>query len=109
MNNCGYNPIHTDMIGGSWAYPEASYSERDRIWQAHVDYTKGFLWFMSSDDAVPAEVRRAYSAQSSPRRRSRSTATAVRAAECERTSKGSPAVAAAAAGSDVTKRLSAGS
>ena len=60
MNNCGYNPIHTDMIGGSWEYPEANYSERDRIWQAHVDYTKGFLWFMSTDEAVPAEVRHAY-------------------------------------------------
>ena len=60
MNNCGYNPIHTDMTGGSWAYPQANYSERERIWQAHVDYTQGFLWFMSSDASVPAEVRRAY-------------------------------------------------
>ena len=40
MNNCGYNPIHTDMIGGSWAYPEANYSARDAIWQAHVAYVR---------------------------------------------------------------------
>jgi len=59
-NNCGYNPVHTDMIGGSWGYPEANYTERKQIWQAHVDYTKGFLWFMSSDSSVPLEVRTAH-------------------------------------------------
>lgn len=44
MNNCGYNPIHTDMIGHSWDYPSANYSYRKTIWQDHVDYTNGFLW-----------------------------------------------------------------
>jgi hypothetical protein len=39
MNNCGYNPIHTDHIGASWDYPEANYSRRQEIWQDHVDYT----------------------------------------------------------------------
>ena len=29
MNNCGYNPIHTDYVGGSVKYPNASYAERD--------------------------------------------------------------------------------
>lgn len=59
-NNCGYNPVHTDMIGGSWEYPEADYAQRKVIWQEHVDYTKEFLWFMSSDASVPANVRRQY-------------------------------------------------
>eukprot|EP00041_Stephanoeca_diplocostata_P022652 m.542714 g.542714 ORF g.542714 m.542714 type:complete len:598 (+) comp22120_c0_seq16:123-1916(+) len=59
-NNCGYNPVHTDMIGGSWEYPEANYTHRETMWQAHVSYTKGFLWFMSSDLSVPATVRAAY-------------------------------------------------
>ena len=44
MNNCGYNLVHTDMIGGSWDYPDANYSYRKQIWQQHVDYTNGFLW-----------------------------------------------------------------
>ena len=57
MNNCGYNPISTDMIGGSWAYPTANYSERVAIWDAHAAYTQGYLWFMSSDAAVPADMR----------------------------------------------------
>ena len=55
-NNCGYNPIHTDMIGGSWEYPTANYTRRRQIWQAHVSYTKGFLWFMSSDESVPESI-----------------------------------------------------
>lgn len=59
-NNCGFNPIHTDMIGGSVDYPEANYSHRASIWEAHVNYTKGFLWFMSSDASVPPPVRSAY-------------------------------------------------
>ena len=56
MNNCGYNPVHTDHIGASWSYPEANYSRRRQIWQDHVDYTRGFLWFMSSDSSVPTQV-----------------------------------------------------
>jgi hypothetical protein len=60
MNNCGYNPIHTDMVGGSDAYPNASYTERDRIWQEHVAYVQGYLWFMSTDTSVPSATRTAF-------------------------------------------------
>jgi len=96
-NNCGWNIIHTDMIGGSWEYPEANYSYRKTIckknftahflqrrsrfvWsfltnafdfvvaifvlhyigEAHVSYTKSFLWFMSSDASVPEHIRSEY-------------------------------------------------
>jgi hypothetical protein len=60
MNNCGFNVIHTDMIGNSWEYPEADYDRRAQIWQEHISYTKGFLWFMSSDESVPDHVRDSY-------------------------------------------------
>lgn len=63
MNNCGYNPIHTDHIGANWDYPEANYSRRKEIWQDHIDYTNGFLWFMSSDPSVPPKVRMAYATE----------------------------------------------
>lgn len=59
-NNCGYNLVHTDMIGGSWEYPDANYSYREMIWHRHVSYTKGFLWFMSSDHSVPAATRNSF-------------------------------------------------
>jgi FAD-dependent oxidoreductase family protein len=51
-NNNG--PFSTDYIGANWDYPEADYATRDRIWQAHVDYIQGFLYFLANDPQVPA-------------------------------------------------------
>ena len=48
------------MIGGSWDYPEANYTRREEIWAQHVSYTKGFLWFMSTDPSVPTATRHAF-------------------------------------------------
>ncbi len=56
VNNSG--GFSTDAIGMNWAYPEASYKERARIWQAHEDYTRGFLHFLASSPRVPENVRR---------------------------------------------------
>ena len=55
INNNG--PISTDFIGGSWGWPLGTPAQRAVIWQAHKDYTHGFLWFLRSDSAVPAAVR----------------------------------------------------
>lgn len=55
INNRG--GFSTDMINWSHAYPEASYAERDSIIKAHVDYTKGLLYFFASDPRIPAEFR----------------------------------------------------
>ena len=51
INNNG--PISTDHIGASWAYPEANYEERGRIWQDHVNYVQGFFYFLANDPSVP--------------------------------------------------------
>jgi hypothetical protein len=53
-NNNG--PFSTDYIGGNWDYPEADYATRARIWQAHVDYIQGFLYFLANDPQVPAPL-----------------------------------------------------
>jgi hypothetical protein len=53
-NNNG--PFSTDYIGGNWDYPEANYATRARIWQAHVDYIQGFLYFLANDPQVPAPL-----------------------------------------------------
>jgi hypothetical protein len=58
LNNGG--PISTDFVGGSWAYPNASYTEREAIWEAHKLYTQSFLWFMSTDPALNASIRSAF-------------------------------------------------
>lgn len=55
INNKG--GFSTDMIGMNWDYPEGSYQTRSRIWQEHVDYTKGLLYFLGNDQRVPVHIR----------------------------------------------------
>ncbi|WP_425613382.1 FAD-dependent oxidoreductase [Anatilimnocola sp. NA78] len=46
-----------NLPGVSWAWPEASYSQREKIAQAHEDYHRGLLHFLATDSRVPAKVR----------------------------------------------------
>ncbi|GEM_PF-1505309 len=55
INNRG--PFSTDHIGQNWDYPEGDYATREAIWQEHIEFTQGLLWFLKSDPAVPAAVR----------------------------------------------------
>ena len=54
-NNHG--AFSTDNIGMNYAYPEASYEEREKIIQEHEAYQKGLMWFLANDERVPADVR----------------------------------------------------
>ena len=54
-NNAG--PVSTDFIGGSNQWPEADYATREKIFQAHVTYQQGMMWFLANDPAVPAAVQ----------------------------------------------------
>jgi len=55
INNNG--PFSTDYIGGSWDFPEGSYARRAEIFRAHEEYTKGLLWFLAHDPAVPSRLQ----------------------------------------------------
>ena len=55
VNNNG--AFSTDYLGGSWNYPNATYREREAIWQAHKDYVAGFLYFLANDPQVPESLR----------------------------------------------------
>jgi len=44
-------------FGGQFDWPDASYEQRDRMYEDHMDYTLGLLYFLANDDAVPANVR----------------------------------------------------
>jgi len=55
MNNNG--AVSTDFIGANWLFPNASYADRLVMWQAHLNYTQEFLWFVATDSAVPMQVR----------------------------------------------------
>lgn len=54
-NNHG--PFSTDYIGANHGYPEGSYAEREAIFQAHVRYQKGLMWYLANDPEVPPAIR----------------------------------------------------
>ena len=54
-NNHG--PFSTDNIGMNYDYPEASYERRREIVREHERYQKGWLYFITTDPRVPADVR----------------------------------------------------
>lgn len=56
MNNSG--AVSTDFIGQNFDWPEATYEERETIYQNHVRYQKGLMWFRGNDPRVPQEVRK---------------------------------------------------
>lgn len=53
-NNGGFS---TDVIGANYAYPEASYKERERIAREHEEYTRGFITFLATSPRVPENIR----------------------------------------------------
>jgi hypothetical protein len=54
-NNHG--PFSTDYIGMNYDYPEASYSERQKIIKSHENYQKGLYYFMITDPRVPVNLQ----------------------------------------------------
>jgi hypothetical protein len=54
-NNHG--AISTDFIGQNYAWPEADYRTRERIFRAHVIYQQGWAWFLANDPSVPEAIR----------------------------------------------------
>jgi len=56
-NNYGLAGFSSNYTGKSHDYPDANYDERKRIWNDHIDYQKGLLWFIASDSRVPAHLR----------------------------------------------------
>jgi hypothetical protein len=55
INNQG--AFSTDYIGRNWGYPDGDYATRARIRQDHIDYTKGFFYFLAHDPRVPRSLQ----------------------------------------------------
>ncbi|MGC8829802.1 MAG: FAD-dependent oxidoreductase [Verrucomicrobiia bacterium] len=55
INNNG--AFSTDFIGMNYTYPTNNWIERERMWNEHRDYILGLLWFLATDERVPANVR----------------------------------------------------
>ncbi|HMR20459.1 MAG TPA: FAD-dependent oxidoreductase, partial [Sphingobacterium sp.] len=47
----------TDMIGANHDWAEASFERRKEIFEDHVSYTKGLLYFVQNDPRVPKELQ----------------------------------------------------
>lgn len=54
-NNWG--AINSDHIGANYGWPEGDYEERERIYQDHVSYQLGLLYFLANDPRLPEKVR----------------------------------------------------
>lgn len=46
-----------NLPGASWAWPEASYTQREKIAKEHENYHRGLLHFLATDPRVPEKVR----------------------------------------------------
>ena len=57
-NNHG--PVSSDYIGANWGWADGCYEDRERIFQQHVTYQKGYYWFMANDERVPQRYRDCY-------------------------------------------------
>jgi hypothetical protein len=55
VNSTG--PVSTDMLGASWEYPEANYARRQQIWQEHLTWAQGIIYFLQNDSSVPDSIR----------------------------------------------------
>ncbi|HWL52149.1 MAG TPA: FAD-dependent oxidoreductase [Chthoniobacteraceae bacterium] len=54
-NNSG--AFSTDYIGGNQEWPQADFATREEIYQDHVNYIQGLLWFLTSDRRVPGALQ----------------------------------------------------
>ncbi len=54
-NNGGFS---TDFIGHNHSYPDADYATREKIWNEHLDYIKGFITYLKTSPRVPEDIRR---------------------------------------------------
>jgi hypothetical protein len=54
-NNTGFS---TDMIDGSHLWAQASYDQRQAIFQKHWDYQRGLVWSLANHPRVPEKLRR---------------------------------------------------
>jgi hypothetical protein len=56
VNNNG--PFSTDMIGENYQYIEADYATREKIAEKHIDYVKGFFYFLANDRRIPSALQK---------------------------------------------------
>ncbi|MCA9124475.1 MAG: FAD-dependent oxidoreductase [Planctomycetaceae bacterium] len=46
-----------DFVGGNYGWPNASWIERERLFQAHANYQIGVMWFLANSERIPESYR----------------------------------------------------
>lgn len=46
------------LDGSAWEYPDAGYDRRTELREHHLNYTKGLMWFLAQDEAVPEYIQK---------------------------------------------------
>ena len=57
-NRLGFS---TDFIGQNYAYPEATYAEREQIIARHRLYQQGLMWTLANHPRIPEHIRKEFS------------------------------------------------
>ena len=47
----------TDFVGANRDWPDGDYQVRERIFQKHVTYQQGLMYFLANDQQVPGDIR----------------------------------------------------
>ncbi|MFP4163377.1 MAG: FAD-dependent oxidoreductase [Chitinispirillaceae bacterium] len=53
-----WGAVSSDYIGGNYDWPSGDYKTREKIYQDHLSYHAGLLYFLANDKSVPEGVRR---------------------------------------------------
>jgi len=57
--NAGY-PFSLNLLGANQDYPDGSPARRKEIWQQHLDWAHGLVYYLQNDPSVPASIRAKY-------------------------------------------------
>jgi len=49
--------VSTNLLGASWQYPDAGYARRKAIWDEHLTWVQGLMYFAQNDREVPAPIQ----------------------------------------------------
>ena len=50
-------PVSSNLLGAAWEYPEAGPQRRREIWEQHLRWAHGLVWFLQNDPSVPEKQR----------------------------------------------------
>ncbi|MEM6377735.1 MAG: FAD-dependent oxidoreductase, partial [Bacteroidota bacterium] len=56
-----WHDLSHNLYGFNHDYPAGDYETRQKIYQYHLDFTKGLFWFLANDPAVDEDTRKAWS------------------------------------------------